>query len=151
MLVLVGALLAALLLAAAEFTTLYQAHLATKSTPIESVTTGSHNSYAMIPIAVLAAAFGIAVRRTGSRLVMLGIGLLGLVALLIALLHDLPDAHAVGLARHNSVVATTTPSVGIYLETLGAIFLIAVSGIGLALVGWARGPKRTERPRARAT
>jgi hypothetical protein len=96
-------LLVVLLLVAAEFATLYQAVIATRSTPIESVTVGSHNSYALIPIALLAAAFGIALRRSGTRLLLSGIGLLGLVALLIALLHDLPDAHAVGLADHNSV------------------------------------------------
>ena len=138
-LILAGTLLAALLLLASEFTTLYQAHIASRSTPIQSVTVGSHNSYALVPIAVLAAAFGVGLRRSGSRLLLLGIGILGLVALLIALLHDLPDAHAVGLARHNSVSATTTPSIGLYLETLGGILLIAVSGLGLALAGSPRG------------
>jgi hypothetical protein len=134
-LILSATLLAALLLLAAEFATLYQAHLATKSTPIKSVTVGSHNSYALIPIALLAAAFGLALRRSGTRVLLAGIGLLGLVALLIALLHDLPDAHAVGLADHNSVNATTTAGVGLYLETLGAILLIAAAGLGLVLAG----------------
>jgi hypothetical protein len=134
-LILSATLLGALLLVAAEFATLYQAHIATKSIPIESVTVGSHNSYALIPIALLAAVFGFALRRSGTRLLLVGIGLLGLVALLIALLHDLPDAHAVGLADHNSVNATTTAGVGLYLETLGAILLIAAGGLGLALAG----------------
>lgn len=144
--ILAGTLLAALLLVAAEFTTLYQAHLSTKSAPIKSVTAGSHNSYAMVPIAVLAAAFGLGVRRTGSRVLLLGIGILGVVALLLALLHDLPDAHAVGLANHNSVTATTTPSIGLYLETLGGILLIAMGGLGLGLAGSSRraGPARRE-------
>lgn len=149
MLILIGALVGAALLVAAEFTTLYQAHLASKATPFDSVTAGSHNSYAMIPIALLAAAFGIVVRRTGSRLVLVGIGILGLVALLLALLHDLPDAHAVGLAQHNSISATTTPGVGLYLETLGAILLIATSGIGLVLAGIPR-RRRSGRPHDRS-
>jgi len=50
-LVLAGSLLGALLLLAAEFTSLYQVHVATSSTPIESVSGGSNYSYAMIPIA----------------------------------------------------------------------------------------------------
>jgi hypothetical protein len=144
-LVLAGSVVAALLLVAAEFTSLYEVHLATKSSPIGSVTTGSHNSYAMILIAAVAVALGVLVRRGGSRVAILEIGIVGLVALLIALLHDLPDAHAVGLAEHNSVAATTTPAAGMYLETLGAIVLIATSGIGLALAGLPRPRRRTER------
>jgi hypothetical protein len=135
-------LLAALALVAAEFTTLYEAHIATKTAPIQSVTAGSHNSYAMIPIAVLAALFGVVVWRSGSRLALLGIGVLGVVALVVALLHDLPDAHVVGLANHNSVEATTTPKAGLYMETLGAILLIATSGLAFLIAGLPRARAR---------
>lgn len=128
----------ALLLVAAEFSTLYQVHLSTKLNPIKSVSAGSHNSYAMLPIAALAAAFGYAVLRTGNRTALLALGVLGVTALLLALLHDLPDAHAVGLADNNSVSATTTPGAGLYLETAGAILLLAASGIGFMIV---RGPR----------
>lgn len=146
-LILGAVLLGAALLVAAEFTTLYQAHLATKLTPIKSVTAGSHNSYAMVPIALLAAVLAMAVWRSGNRLALLAIGVLGVVALLIALLHDLPDTHAMGLANNNSVNATTTPRVGLYLETLGAILLIATTGLAfmtIGLPGWRRaaGPER---------
>lgn len=124
------AIIGALLLVAAEFSTLYQVHLSTKAAPIQSVTAGSHNSYAMLPIAALAAAFGLGVWRTGSRLMLLALGVLGVIALLIPLVHDLPDAHAVGLAYNNSVSASTTPNVGLYMETLGAILLLATGGLG---------------------
>lgn len=134
-LILAGTLLAALLLIVAEFTTLYQAHLANRPTPIQSVTAGSHNSYAMIPIALVAAGLAVAVWRTSSRAALLAIGLLGVVALLIAVVGDLPDAHAVGLAENNSVSATTTPNAGLYAETFGAILLIATSGLGFAILG----------------
>ncbi len=133
------ALFAALALVVAEFSTLYQAHVVTKATPIKSVTAGSHNSYAMLPVAVLAAAFGVVVWRTGSRLALLGIGVLGVVALLIALLHDLPDTHAIGLANHNSLEATTTAGPGLYIETLGAVLLIATSGLAFMVAGLPRG------------
>lgn len=136
--VLGGVALASALLLAAEFTTLYQAHLANRATPIQTVTAGSHNSYAMIPIALVAVALGVVVWRFASRLALLAIGVLGVVALLITLLHDLPDAHAVGLANHNSVSATTTPGVGLYLETLGSILALALSGVWLALLGLPR-------------
>jgi hypothetical protein len=128
----------AVLLVAAEFTTLYQVHLATKLAPIQSVTAGSHNSYAMIPIALVAAALAAAAWRTGSRPAVLAVGALGVVALLIALLGDLPDAHAMGLAEHNRVSATTTPRAGLYLETGGAILLLATSGLALMTGGLPR-------------
>jgi di/tricarboxylate transporter len=122
------------LLVAAEFSTLYHVHVSTKLNPIKSVTAGSHNSLAMLPIAALAAAFGYGVWRTGNRTALLAVGVLGVTALLLALLHDLPDAHAVGLADNNSVNATTTPGIGLYLETAGAILLIASSGLGFIVV-----------------
>ncbi len=135
-LVLAGALIGALLLLVAEFTTLYQVHLATRLNPIQSVTSGSHNSYAMIPIAVLGAALGIGAWRSGSRPALLALGVLGVVALLIALVGDLPDAHAAGLAQQNSISATATPSAGLYMETLGAIVLIATCGLGFLMLGF---------------
>jgi hypothetical protein len=140
-LILAGVAAGALLLIAAEFATLYQVHLATKLAPIQSVTAGAHNSYAMVPIAALAAGLAVAAWRGGSRAALLAVGVLGVVALLIALLGDLPDAHATGLARHNSVNATTTPQAGLYLETGGALLLIATSGLALLIVGLPRGQR----------
>jgi hypothetical protein len=137
-LILAGALLAALLLIAAEFMTLYHVHLGNRAISIESVTAGSHNSYAMVPIGLLAAALGVAMWRGARRPALLALGLLGMVALLIALLGDLPDAHAVGLADAATVSATTTPNAGLYAESFGAILLIATSGLGLAMLGFPR-------------
>jgi hypothetical protein len=139
-----GAVAGGLLLIAAEFATLYQVHLATKLAPIQSVTVGSHNSYAMIPIAVLATALAVAAWRGGSRAALLAVCALGVVGLLIALLGDLPDASASGLAQHNSVSATTTPQAGLYMETGGAILLIASGGLAFLIAGV---PGRRARPR----
>jgi hypothetical protein len=118
--ILAGALLGSLLLVVAEFTTLFIVHVQTSSVPIKTVTTGSHHSYALIPIAVLGA--------------VLAIGLLGIVALLIALLGDLPDAHATGLTGSSVsryVNASSNPSTGLYLETLGAAVYVITCGVGL--------------------
>jgi hypothetical protein len=141
-----GSLLGALLLVVAEFTTLYTQQIATASSPPVSVNTGPHNSYALIPIAVLALLLGLSVLRVGSRPALLAIGIAGLVALLIALLGDLPDSHASGLIGGPSgqfVSARTTPSTGMYLETAGAIVLIATCGLGFMLLG---PPRRRTRP-----
>lgn len=140
-LILAGVLLGALLLVVAEFTTLFHVHVATSSTPIKTVTGGSNHSYAMIPIALLAAALGVAAARTGSRTALAGIGVLGIVALLIALVGDLPNAQATGLAgsaRTGYQNASSTPSAGLYMETLGAIVLIGTCGLGLITL---RAPK----------
>ena len=136
-LVLAGALLGALLLIVAEFTTLYHVHTASSAVPGKSVGTGSNHSYAMIPIALLAVFLAVAARRGGGWMAVVGLGLVGVVALLIALLGDLPDARATGLVgspAHGFVSATSTPSAGLYMETLGAVLLIATCGSGLLLL-----------------
>jgi hypothetical protein len=122
----------------AEFTELYQVHTSASATPVRTVGTGHNDSYALIPLAVLAALLGIGVFRAGSRPALLAIGLVGLVALLIALLGDLPDANATGLvgsAATHYVSATSTPSAGLYLETLGAVVLIATCVLGFLGLG----------------
>ncbi len=149
--ILAGALLGALLLIVAEFTALYQVHTAASTTPVRSVGTGHNDSYALIPIALLAAALGIGIFRSGNRPALLAIGLIGLVALLIALLGDLPDAHATGLAGSAAsryVNASSTPSAGLYLETLGAVLLIATCVLGFLMLGRPEPPARPQ-PRTR--
>lgn len=136
--ILAGTLLGSLLLIVAEFTTLFEVHVETSPTPIKTVTTGSHHSYALIPIALLAAALAVAVLRTGSRPALVAIGLLGIVTLVIALIVDLPDANATGVASsgvHQFVAASSTPRPGMYLETLGAVVLVITCGVGLMALG----------------
>jgi hypothetical protein len=134
--VLGAGLLGALLLVAAEFSTLYTISTTTSSTPLKSVSTGSHDAYALIPIALVAAAlaYGAAVR--GSRPALLALGGLGLVTLLIALIGDLPDARAsgvVGSSGTHFTSAAASPEIGLFLETIGAIALMIASGCGLLL------------------
>jgi hypothetical protein len=146
-----GTLLGSLLLIVAEFTTLFTVHVQTSAAPIKTVTTGSHHSHALIPIAVLAAALAVGVLMQASRPALLAIGLLAIVTLLIALLGDLPDANATGLAGSSAthfLDATSTPSAGMYLETVGAAILLITSGVGLIAV--AAPPAQPARRRAAA-
>ena len=150
--ILAGSLLGALLMIVAEFTTLFTIHVETSSRPIKTVTTGPHHSYALLLIALVVAGLAIAVWRDSSRPALLAIGLLGAVALLIALLGDLPDAHATGLAGSSTtryVDASSTPSAGLYLETLGAVVLVITCGVGFIALG---SPQRRaqEQPQASA-
>jgi hypothetical protein len=133
--ILCGALLAALLFVVAEFTSLFEVRVG--STTIRTIATGSHQGYALVPIALLVAALAVAVSRSGSRPALLALGLLGLIALLIAVLGDLPDAKATGLVIRGGryVTASSKPSVGLYLETLGAVTLLITSVCGLLLAG----------------
>jgi hypothetical protein len=136
--ILAGGLFGGLLLIAAELTPLFEVHAANVSAPVKSVSTGSHNAYALIPLGVLAAGLAWGVRSAGSRPALLALGLVGLIALLIALLGDLPDAHATGLIGNGQthyVNASSTPSTGLYLETLGAVVLVITSVSGFVLLG----------------
>jgi hypothetical protein len=125
----------AALLIVAEFTTLFTVHSTAVAAAIKTVQTGSHHGYALIPVAVLAAVLSGIARRTGSRPALLGIGAMGVVALVIALLGDLPDAQAKGLVTIGGHLAraSATPSVGFYLESLGGVVLLIVAAGGLLL------------------
>jgi hypothetical protein len=140
-------LIGALLLVIAEFTTLFEVHVVTSPRAVASVNTGSHHSYALIPIAVLALVLTVAGWRARSRPALAALGLLGLIALLIALVGDLPDAQTTGLvgsAATHFTSASSSASVGLYLETLGAVALLIAGGLGLLLI-----PRVPRPPRAR--
>src|SRR3982074_2356250 len=92
-----GALLGALLLIVAELTTLYEVRTSASSAPIKSIATGPNHAYALVPIAVLAAVLAYGAWHASSRQALLAIGVLGVIALLIAVIGDLPDAQATGL------------------------------------------------------
>jgi hypothetical protein len=149
--VLGGGLIGAALLLVAEFTPLLQVHSSARSTIVKTVNTGSHHSFALVPIAALAVVLTFSVWSSRNRLALLATGVLGLVALGIALLGDLPDARASGLigtAAGSFADATSSPSVGLYLETLGAIVLLITAGAGLLLLEPPARPPRAARETA---
>jgi hypothetical protein len=141
--VLGGGLLGSLLLLVAEFTPLLHVHSSARGAPIvQTIGTGSHHAYALIPLALLAAALTVGARASGSRLALASIGFLGLVALGIALIGDLPAAQSSGLLGHAGgtyVSAAAHPSAGLYLETLGGVVLLLTSAAGLLLLGGGAG------------
>jgi hypothetical protein len=141
--------LGALLLTVAELTTLYTVHVATSHAALKSEGTGSHNGYAMIPVAALALLLAAGVWHRNGRLALLAIAALGVLALILALVHDLPDAQARGLLliAGNYHAAKASSSAGLYMETLGAVVLIITGISGLVLAGPASPGRRPERPR----
>jgi hypothetical protein len=143
--------LGALLLVVAEFTTLFTIHTVGVSTAIKSVTTGSHNSYCMILVAALALLLAWAAASTGNRWALVALLALGIAALLIALVGDLPDAQArgtIGSVQTGFKSASAKPSAGLYLETAGAIVLMIAGGSALLLgaPGTARGQRADINP-----
>jgi hypothetical protein len=148
-LVLVAAMLGALLLVVAEFTPLLHVHTVGHAGAVRTVSTGAHDSYALIPVAVAAAALALNAWRSGSRLALLGIGVLGLVTLGIALIGDLPQAHSTGLIGNTTTglrPARSDPAIGLFLETAGGLVLLLSAAAGMLLEPI---PGETRRPRRR--
>jgi hypothetical protein len=134
--VLAAGLLGAALLVVAELTPLLHVHASGRAHLAQTVTTGSHHSYALLPVAALSAGLAVNAWRSGSRLALLAIGLLGLLAVGIALLGDLPDAHTVGLVGNPTSglsTATSSPAIGLFLETGGGVVLILAAAAGMLL------------------
>lgn len=136
--VLAGGALGALLLIVSEFTTLYAVHASDTRAAIQTLNGGDHNGYAFIPVAALALILTYGAARHGSRPALLALGLVGVIALVIAIAGDLPDSHASGLIGSPTthyVTARADAGIGLYLETLGAIVLIVTCGAGFLLSG----------------
>jgi hypothetical protein len=134
--VLAAALLGVLLLVVAEFTPLLHVHASSRLHLTRTVTGGSNHSYALLPVAVLAGGLAINAWQSGSRFSLLALGLLGLLAIGIALLGDLPDAHSTGLVGTVSTglsTATSSPAIGLYLETGAGALLILAAAAGMLL------------------
>ena len=75
--------------------------------------------------------------RSANRPALLGIGILGITACVIALAGDLPDARDGDrpvLSSGHFANASSKPSAGLYLETLGALVLMFTSVCGLVLL-----------------
>ncbi len=136
--ILAVALVGALLMIAAELTPLFTVHVAGTTTPVRTVTTGSHHAHALLPLAALAALLSFVCWREESRAGALAIGVLGVIALLIALIGDLSDASATGVIRSSAaryLAASSTPGPGMYLETLGAVLLVIASVSAFLVIG----------------
>jgi hypothetical protein len=129
------ALVAAVMLAVAEFLPLYRVRTDAGDRIVSTVSAGSHHSYALLPLALLAALLAGGLRRSGWP-VPGALALLGLAALGIALIGDLPAVHRAGLLGTPATglhEAHTVAGAALYLETLGAIALLVSGAAGLML------------------
>ena len=83
---------------------------------------------ALLIVAVFAAAM-VAGALRGARPAMVALAVLGLVALLIAVIGDVPDLNETGFIGEVYEDAAAGPSAGFYLETLGGVLLLAAGGL----------------------
>jgi hypothetical protein len=86
---------------------------------------------ALVLIALFAAVM-VAGALRGARPAMIALAVLGLVALLIAVVGDVPDLDKTGFIGEVYEDAAAGPKLGFYLETLGAVLLLAAGGLMLA-------------------
>jgi hypothetical protein len=71
----------------------------------------------------------------GARPAMIALTALGVVALLIAVVGDVPDLNKTGFIGEVYEDAAAGPKAGFYQETLGAVLLLAGGGLMLVLTG----------------
>ena len=141
----------AVALLVAEPLALIRVQTAARHRVVLTITAGSHHSLALVPIAVLVLLLAWALGRpAATRPAAAALIALGLVTLGIALLGDLPDVDRTGLVGraatgiHN---ARAVAGPGLYIETLGAVLLLA--GGLLALVPGRHLPVRRGDPTVR--
>jgi amino acid transporter len=130
----VTAIVGAALLMVAELLDLYhvvspdgQLVAGTKATQ----TGGEHHSYALLVIGLAALAATLGARWAAQPMLAAAVGALGLIALLIVLIGDLPDVTSSGLTNGPLEEAEANPAIGFWLELVGAL-VVLVSGLALA-------------------
>jgi hypothetical protein len=125
-------LVGAVLLIVSEFSTVTNVKAITVVLPNSERTGFDENSGAMLILGVLALPMLFGAARVGSRPAMVAVGILGVIALVIALVHDLPDVTKVGtIFRERYEDAKAQAQVGFTLEWVGAVLLILSAGLML--------------------
>jgi hypothetical protein len=87
---------------------------------------------ALLVVAAFAAAMVVGALR-GARPAMAALAVLGLVALLITVIGDVPDLNATGFIGEVYEDAAAGPEAGFYLETLGGALLLGAGGVMFVL------------------
>lgn len=122
----ITALIGAVLMITAEFVDLFVIE-GLKGNTIDSSTAGSNHGYALLIIAVTAIGSVFLARASGQWMPAAGAAALGLLALIIVLASDLPDATSSGLTE-DRLVGDAHPAAGFWLEFLGAAAVTAACG-----------------------
>jgi hypothetical protein len=120
----------AALLIVSEFSTVTQVKVITVVLPHSERTGFDQNSGAMLILGLLALPMLVGAAVGGSRPAMVAVAALGVIALLIALLGDLPDVTKTGtIFRERYEDAKAQAQIGFTFEWLGAVLLILSAGL----------------------
>ena len=124
-------LFSALCLIVAEFLTLREIKAVT-AVPAGGITKGgAHHGYALAVVGIASVPMALGAARGGSRPAAIAVTVLGLVALVIVLVFDLPALNEEGLIGRTYDQAKAHPGPGFWLELVGALGLV---GGGLAML-----------------
>ena len=140
----------AALLVAAEFSTLYEVRVGDSVAPGASSSAGAHHGYALLVVAAAAVLMAVGAVRGGSRPAAVALAVLGIAALGVALLADLPVTDDTGLYGEAYAAARAEAGPAVTLELLGGAAIVA--GAALILGTASRGGRRGQSPgRTRAS
>ncbi len=123
-------LISAIVLFASELMTTFEFTPQGGEVQLEQQAADRHGNALMVVAAFAVIALVVAVL-TGSKPAATAVAVAGVVALLIFLLLDLPDANATGNLENGFIDAEAVPREGFYMELLGALAL-TVTGVALA-------------------
>ena len=130
--VLIAGLAGAALLIAADFATLVKINVITVT---KATYTGhERHLWSMVILGVFAIPLTIGAARRRARPAMVALILVGACALIITLVHDLPDTRSEGVYGEQYEDAVARPGPGFWMETGGALLLILAGAGGLVLL-----------------
>jgi hypothetical protein len=129
------ALAGVVLLVVADFSTLITVKVSQASTPYHVVKGHQEHTWVMALVGLLAVPMLYGAVAGRSRPAWAAVAVLGLVAVLIALIHDAPDLSKTGVCGQRFEDCHAGAATGFYLETLGAVLLVLAGGTALLLGG----------------
>lgn len=142
-----AAFLGAVLLILSDFLTLFTVTTeAGVEVPDGAVRGHENHSFAMVLVGLAALPMAYGASAGGSRPAMAGLTALGLLAVVISLAFDLPDATGTNTLARTFENAVATPRAGFYTQTLGAVLLLVAGASSLILTA----PDRRRRENAAA-
>ena len=133
-----AAVVGAVLLIVAEFSTTIQITVGAGRAVVDTATGHERHGYSLLVIGLLVLPLAFAAAAARSRAAMAAVAVLGLAALLIALIGDAPDVHKTGVFGERFEDAKAGPKTGYYLETLGAVLVLIGGACSLVLTRGAR-------------
>jgi hypothetical protein len=130
-------IVAAALLVAAEFSTVFEVTVGSLEVVQRAATGGENHGYALLLVAVFAVALTVVALRFGGRAPAIGVVALGAVALLVALAIDLPDTRESGRLPESLAYEDARARAGsaLWLELVGGMLLVGAGGLLLASAG----------------